>query len=420
MYYVHTDHLGSVHEVTGSTGGVVQELSYDAWGRQRNATDWTYSSLPVPKFERGFTFHEQLADFELVNMNGRMYDPVVGKFLSPDPVLQFPDNLQNYNRYSYVLNNPLKYTDPGGYKARKAEMLYMDWNDGWWSVLGRYGGGNSSTFFLGSSSGGGSGGGFGGGGYSSSWYMGTMYNPDGSINYPGPSSGTVDAWFDSGLNSLMSLGDFDRYYSAGVPIRTINESRQLDWIRRNGERYLRGVRLTYSETWTSTSAKNEGGSSLPSWPSWINNIVGTAAYGVYEADGSMRFMKGGSLSLKYYASAWTGGSRARITTYNLTKLGTGVGYGTSVFGFFIGGYNFAVSDKSWGDYGALGISILSSGLTLSGYTAPIGIGIGFIDVAGGFNGFYNYLDTQQQFYNGTGGVMLPVNGIPTFIPLRRP
>jgi hypothetical protein len=63
MYYVHVDHLGSVHLITGSTGGVVQELSFDAWGRQLNATNWTYSSLPVPKFERGFTFHEQFTIF---------------------------------------------------------------------------------------------------------------------------------------------------------------------------------------------------------------------------------------------------------------------------------------------------------------------------------------------------------------------
>jgi hypothetical protein len=48
-------------------------------------------------------------------MNGRVYDPYIGRFLSPDPLVQQPGNLQNYNRYSYVLNNPLKYTDPSGY-----------------------------------------------------------------------------------------------------------------------------------------------------------------------------------------------------------------------------------------------------------------------------------------------------------------
>lgn len=49
-------------------------------------------------------------------MNGRVYDPIVGRFLSPDNYVQAPDNTQSFNRYSYVLNNPLKYTDPTGWK----------------------------------------------------------------------------------------------------------------------------------------------------------------------------------------------------------------------------------------------------------------------------------------------------------------
>jgi hypothetical protein len=158
-----------------------------------------------------------------------------------------------------------------------------------------------------------------------------------------------------------------------------------------------------------------GGDPLPSWLSWTNNSINTVAYGAYAAGGSAGMLTSGAV--RYYSNAWKGNQY--IKTFNLTKLGTNVGYGTSTLGFGFGMYNFAVSDKSWGDYGQLGISLLSSGLTLSGYTAPIGIGIGFIDVAGGFNGFYNYLDTQQHFYNSTGGVMLPVNGIPTFIPLRK-
>jgi len=51
----------------------------------------------------------------LVNMNGRVYDPVSSCFLSPDPFVQSPNNLQNLNRYSYVLNNPLSFTDPSGF-----------------------------------------------------------------------------------------------------------------------------------------------------------------------------------------------------------------------------------------------------------------------------------------------------------------
>ncbi len=48
-------------------------------------------------------------------MNGRVYDPDLGRFLSADSIVQFPNNSQSYNRYSYVLNNPLSYTDPSGH-----------------------------------------------------------------------------------------------------------------------------------------------------------------------------------------------------------------------------------------------------------------------------------------------------------------
>ena len=104
---------------------------------------------------------------------------------------------------------------------------------------------------------------------------------------------------------------------------------------------------------------------------------------------------------------------------SLTKLGKFAGYGTSFLGAGFGIYNFSVSDKSWGDYGQLGVSLLSAGLTCFPATTPVGIGIGFVDLGGGFNGFYNYLDSQQQLYNSTGGIMLPVNGIPYFIRLRK-
>ncbi len=58
--------------------------------------------------------HEYLPEFDLINMNGRVYDPYTALFLSPDPYIQAPDFTQNYNRYAYVLNNPLRYTDPSG------------------------------------------------------------------------------------------------------------------------------------------------------------------------------------------------------------------------------------------------------------------------------------------------------------------
>jgi RHS repeat-associated protein len=111
-------HLGTItHLKTGST---ITEYSFDAWGRRRNALNWSYDLTGQPALfaDRGFTSHEFLADFNLYNMNGRLYDPVVGRFLSPDPFITDPSFSQSYNRYSYALNNPLKFTDPSGEKLK--------------------------------------------------------------------------------------------------------------------------------------------------------------------------------------------------------------------------------------------------------------------------------------------------------------
>ena len=103
-----------------------------------------------------------------------------------------------------------------------------------------------------------------------------------------------------------------------------------------------------------------------------------------------------------------------------TKYIQPIGVGTSIIGASIGLFKFIGNEnKTWGVYGQLGVSLLSSGLTLNGVTAPVGIVIGGIDAFGGFNGFYNYLDNQQQLYDSTGGLLLPVNGIPYYLQLNR-
>ena len=62
-----------------------------------------------------FTGHEDLGELGLIHMNGRLYDPAIGRFLSADPTIQYADDMQNYNRYSYINNNPLSAGDPSGY-----------------------------------------------------------------------------------------------------------------------------------------------------------------------------------------------------------------------------------------------------------------------------------------------------------------
>ena len=107
LYQAVTDNLGSILAVYGETNNLVFKAKYDVWGKQtvyKNALG----------LYRGYTGHEMLPGFELINMGGRMYDPVVARFLSCDNFVQEPTNSQNFNRYSYCLNNPLKYTDASG------------------------------------------------------------------------------------------------------------------------------------------------------------------------------------------------------------------------------------------------------------------------------------------------------------------
>lgn len=117
VYNVLRDNLGSVTHVIAPDDSLVQELSYDAWGRLRDpATLQVFEPGNEPELflGRGYTGHEHLTRFGLINMNARLYDAALGRFLSPDPYVQMPDFSQNFNRYSYCMNNPLKYVDKDG------------------------------------------------------------------------------------------------------------------------------------------------------------------------------------------------------------------------------------------------------------------------------------------------------------------
>ena len=122
--YWHQDHLGSLAATTDHVGNVTARYAYDPFGKRRFpngsydangqvVVDWNPSTNAGTA--RGFTGHEGLDDIGLVHMNGRLFDPTLGVFLQPDPLVVHPHNLQSYNRYGYCLNNPLTCTDPSGF-----------------------------------------------------------------------------------------------------------------------------------------------------------------------------------------------------------------------------------------------------------------------------------------------------------------
>lgn len=135
--YLHKDHLGSIDTISDANGDIKQKLYFDAWGRKQVIDTGNYvstlsvfSSLTLTQLlditPRGFTGHESVDHADIIHMNGRIYDPTLGRFLQADPHIQAPKNSQSYNRYSYVLNNPMSMADPSGYFFKKLFKAIAD------------------------------------------------------------------------------------------------------------------------------------------------------------------------------------------------------------------------------------------------------------------------------------------------------
>ena len=208
LYFIHTDYLGSIVALSNQSGYLAEQYAYDAWGNRRTPSDWSLADNRTDLLiDRGYTMHEHITGFGLVNMNGRVYDPKLGRFLSPDPVLQDASNTQNMNRYSYVWNNPLKYVDPSGYYNQAAVASDNGGEEG--------GGSSGSTNWYGTV---GSSGRMG-------WNLGTIYNAGGLINYTGGLFGQEHTNING---TWVSSGDVKRYSgsSAGQAFSLIRSAHQ--------------------------------------------------------------------------------------------------------------------------------------------------------------------------------------------------
>ena len=118
---MHRDQLDSTTAITDESGAVVERLAYEPFGKRRVLAGSIDSGDAIAGVttDRGFTNHEHLDEIGFIHMNGRVYDPTIGRFISADPYIQAEDNLQSYNRYAYVMNSPLTTNDPSGYFSFK-------------------------------------------------------------------------------------------------------------------------------------------------------------------------------------------------------------------------------------------------------------------------------------------------------------
>ncbi len=127
-FYLHPDHLGSIDLVTGEPEGndivpVVERMSHGTWGLLRDPSNWLHApgaedkglENSVAAVNLGYTGHMREQDMGIINMRGRTYDPLLGRFMQPDPHVQSPLDARSHNRYSYVWNMPLSATDPSGH-----------------------------------------------------------------------------------------------------------------------------------------------------------------------------------------------------------------------------------------------------------------------------------------------------------------
>jgi RHS repeat-associated protein len=115
--FYHPNHLGSASVITDQNGQRKEQIEYHPFGTYRDvgSPTGTYDyDAQFPDVNYTFTDQEDDDDLGLYNYGARLYDPVLGKFISPDSIVPYPDDPQTLNRYSYVNNNPLRYVDPEG------------------------------------------------------------------------------------------------------------------------------------------------------------------------------------------------------------------------------------------------------------------------------------------------------------------
>ncbi|MGN7864632.1 RHS repeat-associated core domain-containing protein [Chryseobacterium sp. 22458] len=161
--FLHKDYIGSVLAISDEAGNKLEQRHYDAWGNfthlkignEAVITDKSIIAGMTLLIDRGYTSHEHLMNVGIIHMNGRLYDPLLRRFLNADENIQEPTNTQNYNKYGYVMNNPLMYNDPsgeylqyiigaivGGYLNGVAanngnwNPVKWDWQKSWGAVVG--------------------------------------------------------------------------------------------------------------------------------------------------------------------------------------------------------------------------------------------------------------------------------------------
>jgi RHS repeat-associated protein len=123
LFWLTGDHLGSTSVTANSSGTKTAELRYKAWGETRYTSGTTLTTFK-------YTGQREESSFGLYYYGARWYDSALGRFTSPDTVIPSTGNPQDWDRYSYVRNNPVNYKDPSGHEACDEDGNCYD-SQGW-------------------------------------------------------------------------------------------------------------------------------------------------------------------------------------------------------------------------------------------------------------------------------------------------
>src|SRR6056297_1275522 len=419
LYHVLTDHLGSLTAVINAETDSVTRYSYSAWGRARDPQDWTLPYEGELFAGRGYTGHEHLQAFSLINMNGRVYDPVLARFLSPDPFVQFPGIADGLNRYGYVMNNPLNFTDPSGYKTDPNGRDFSAFGDYWWNLYENTPGMTSGIFY----------------------YRGWCYskNPRGWIimgnNFTGEpvgfapggtynSSNANHAWeydYDNNIYRNRLTGeshnprtsDFDRFFnrlSSDLGYERWVFEGALFFYEQEGKSnlYVNGHLNKYDGS-SSLIAANGGGSDGLSLSDINTGLAFGTGAGAIELGNKLRplrpirlnngsLLRQGTIARNLNSGALMSGSRYLQTARGVLYW---TGAGAGVFGMGLSTYNYINGGISGARYGA------DMFFGVVGFMGPAGLmvsGVYYIVTSEGFQSAVDQSHKEIQQYKESGSI----------------
>jgi len=405
IFYIHEDHPGSFDVISNPDGTVKERYNYDPCvvrqsiakveGRRRNPSDWSYDNVSSSFYiDRGFTGHEHRDQFGLINMlseaksrslqasgNGRVYDPLMAMFLSPDNFVQSPDLTQNFNRYTYCLNNPLKFSDPSG--NNYMQLLEMAYEGNFINYYGPEpgGGGNGQQIPFPEDFADIDGGSYARWSPPGSMYQEWMTNPALQFEYP-------------------SYEDFNAAQGYYVYVKQSPTTTYEKFSIKSHEGYfeitLPIVEICYKKIWISTAVEsNQGGGGEPD--GMVYSFSFDFAFGggagfeiglVTDKNGGRQWFASGNTNIGYGISAGPNVRTIKSLPGSTFKASDYLGYsaGFSVGLFDVGGF-YGGNKPQWNftDFMDFGDSYIENGLGISKIKAPV------------FGAWWSNTSTKQLF-----------------------